>query len=223
MSKREKLKAISFSLHESLCCAHPLNYANFQSGGNDTIQFQPRLREQSPVLPFCAFATTDDQHHQIEPLPKTRLVSGRDHRLNHQYFTFRNHRPPAVAQDSHRLVVFPIMYNVPHYIGIAANRDRRKEIPSNDLTAIGAIAEIFASGLRVPYDVSVLGFDNTRLAPHTVPALTTMAQPREQIAELAVDNALRLVNDEEFQFKAHLQCELIVRDSTVEPCYGDSQ
>jgi len=45
-------------------------------------------------------------------------------------------------------------------------------------------------GRRVPEDVSVLGFDNTRTARHVNPALSTIAQPLEKMGELAVERLL---------------------------------
>ena len=58
-------------------------------------------------------------------------------------------------------------------------------IASNDLTAIGAIGAMRERGLRVPEDISVVGFDDIELSGHTQPALTTVHLPRVQIAEMA--------------------------------------
>jgi DNA-binding LacI/PurR family transcriptional regulator len=60
---------------------------------------------------------------------------------------------------------------------------------SNDLMAIGAIREAGSHGLRVPGDLSVVGFDGTEIAAWLDPALTTIAMPLEEIAAAAV-NAL---------------------------------
>ena len=90
----------------------------------------------------------------------------------------------------------------------------------NDVTAIGTLAELFAAGLKVPQNVSVLGFDDISLAPHTVPALTTLAQPRERMAKLVVDNALSLLAGEPPKHSSSLLCELIIRDSTAPPGTG---
>jgi LacI family transcriptional regulator len=45
-------------------------------------------------------------------------------------------------------------------------------------------------GRRVPDDISVLGFDNTRTSQHVFPALSTIAQPLERMGELAVERLL---------------------------------
>ncbi len=60
----------------------------------------------------------------------------------------------------------------------------------SDVMAIGAIRAFTESGRRVPDDISVLGFDGTELARYYNPALTTIKQPRE---ELARDSVLLMV------------------------------
>jgi len=63
-------------------------------------------------------------------------------------------------------------------------------ICSSDLMAIGAVQEATALGLRVPDDLSVVGFDGIDAASWTQPPLTTVEQPIEEIARTAV-SALR--------------------------------
>ncbi len=65
-------------------------------------------------------------------------------------------------------------------------------ICSNDLMAIGAVQEAAALGLRVPDDLSVVGFDGIDAASWTQPKLTTVEQPIDDIAETAI-SALRLL------------------------------
>ena len=56
---------------------------------------------------------------------------------------------------------------------------------SNDLTAIGAMGAIHERGLRIPEDISVLGYDDIQLSAFTQPALTTIRLPRDEIARIA--------------------------------------
>ena len=56
---------------------------------------------------------------------------------------------------------------------------------SNDLTAIGAMGAIAEAGLRVPQDISVVGFDDIHLSAFTIPPLTTVKLPRAEIANAA--------------------------------------
>jgi DNA-binding LacI/PurR family transcriptional regulator len=63
-------------------------------------------------------------------------------------------------------------------------------ICSSDLMAIGAVQEAFALGLRVPEDLSVVGFEGIEAASWTQPPLTTIEQPIDEIARTAIE-ALR--------------------------------
>jgi DNA-binding LacI/PurR family transcriptional regulator len=56
---------------------------------------------------------------------------------------------------------------------------------SNDMTAIGAMGAIFEQGLKVPRDISLIGFDDIAMSAFTQPALTTVRLPRAEIAKLA--------------------------------------
>lgn len=89
----------------------------------------------------------------------------------------------------------------------------------NDFTAIGAINAIKESGLSIPKDISIVGFDDIPTAIHTSPALTTVRQPTRRQGSLAAEFLLRRIESEigiEREEKI-LECELIVRDSTANP------
>ena len=58
-------------------------------------------------------------------------------------------------------------------------------LASNDLSAIGAMNAIFESGLKVPDDVSVIGFDDIDLSTYIQPPLTTIGVSRTEIARTA--------------------------------------
>jgi DNA-binding LacI/PurR family transcriptional regulator len=63
-------------------------------------------------------------------------------------------------------------------------------LASNDMTAIGAMGAIAECGLRVPDDISVIGFDDIQLSAFTMPPLTTVRLPRVEIAEKAFHSLL---------------------------------
>jgi LacI family transcriptional regulator len=56
----------------------------------------------------------------------------------------------------------------------------------NDLMAIGALHAAVQLGLRVPDDVAVVGFDDIELASYTIPPLTTVCQPKQEIGHTAI-------------------------------------
>lgn len=62
---------------------------------------------------------------------------------------------------------------------------------SNDLTAIGAMGAIHESGLQIPGDISVIGFDDIELSAYTLPALTTLHVPRRELAATAFRSLFR--------------------------------
>ncbi len=66
-------------------------------------------------------------------------------------------------------------------------------ICSNDLMAIGALLEATALGLRVPDDLSIVGFDGIEAASWTQPSLTTVAQPIDEIAVTAISALRKLI------------------------------
>jgi LacI family transcriptional regulator len=66
-------------------------------------------------------------------------------------------------------------------------------IAFNDVTAIGAIRAFREAGLRVPEDVSVIGFDDIESAGYLTPSLTTLRQPLQQMGELAAGHLMDMI------------------------------
>ncbi len=87
----------------------------------------------------------------------------------------------------------------------------------NDMMAIGAIRAINKFGLRVPEDISIIGFDNIPIAEAIMPALTTIAQPIQLIAQKAMELLFSRMRGDtsDFPQKITLVPELIKRDSCV--------
>ena len=65
---------------------------------------------------------------------------------------------------------------------------------SNDVTAIGVLHEAYRAGLRVPDDLSVIGFDNIHLTQMTIPPLTTIQMSCFELAKAAVMALLSLIH-----------------------------
>ena len=86
----------------------------------------------------------------------------------------------------------------------------------NDLMAIGAMRAIRSASLRVPEDVSLVGFDDIFIASAVTPALTTIAQPISDIAGKAAELLLERARNPERERSATriiFQPQLIIRDS----------
>ena len=88
----------------------------------------------------------------------------------------------------------------------------------NDQLAIGAMHTALARGLRLPADLSIVGFDDTAEAGLVTPALTTVRQPLAEMGRMAVSLLVRLLDDEPIEaLHVELATQLVVRDSTVAP------
>jgi len=86
---------------------------------------------------------------------------------------------------------------------------------ANDAMAFGANTALRERGLRVPDDISVVGYDDVPEAAHFVPALTTVRQDFQLIGRLVVDYILEMVNDPKTPIHQRvLQPELVIREST---------
>ena len=90
----------------------------------------------------------------------------------------------------------------------------------NDMYAIGACAAARTAGIRVPEDISVVGFDDMVLAPLFNPPLTTVRQPLQDMARYAIDvvEGLRSRVEGEGQAVSVVMApRLVVRESTAPP------
>jgi LacI family transcriptional regulator len=93
----------------------------------------------------------------------------------------------------------------------------------NDNLAIGAIQAARARGLRVPEDLSVVGFDDVEHATIVTPALTTVRQPLAEMGRTAVSLLMRLLERQRFEtLHVELGTRLVVRESTAPPRAVDS-
>jgi LacI family repressor for deo operon, udp, cdd, tsx, nupC, and nupG len=86
---------------------------------------------------------------------------------------------------------------------------------SNDEMAIGAMRALSSAGLRIPEDVSVIGFDDIRFSRYTTPPLTTLSQPKNALGREAMTMLIEILNDPTVPpRKRVLSAELVVRGST---------
>ncbi len=95
----------------------------------------------------------------------------------------------------------------------------------NDMTAIGLIHAAHRAGLAVPGDLAVVGFDDIPFASYFYPPLTTIAQPKIEMGQLAMKMALSLIaiGGENGGSNIVVQGRLIVRASTVGACRKEHQ
>jgi LacI family transcriptional regulator len=89
---------------------------------------------------------------------------------------------------------------------------------ANDLSAIAAVEVALELGLRVPEDLSVIGFDNVPEAALATPQLTTVEQPIHDMGRRAINLLIKLIQDEPVE-TSHitLPTRLVIRQSTAPP------
>lgn len=89
---------------------------------------------------------------------------------------------------------------------------------ANDMTAFGVIDAVHSRQLRVPEDVSVLGFDDIPHSRFVRPSLTTVRQPLEQMGRVGTQFLLDLLKNPGGQYRnIELPTELVIRDSCAPP------
>ena len=105
------------------------------------------------------------------------------------------------------------------YPGVASLLSRRRDFTAllcfNDISAIGAIRAIHDAGLRVPTDISVMGFDDIPAAEFYTPSLTTIRQPLRHMGSVAAEQLLKRIGGGKSPETTHIEPELIVRESTA--------
>lgn len=86
----------------------------------------------------------------------------------------------------------------------------------NDIAAIGAIRALRDVGLRVPEDMSVIGFDDIKAAAFNTPSLTTVRQPLSEMGLIAAKYALdRIAGKVKFRERISVRPQLVIRESTT--------
>jgi LacI family transcriptional regulator len=85
----------------------------------------------------------------------------------------------------------------------------------NDLTAVGVMKGLTSAGLRIPQDISVTGFDRTRLAEYSNPSITTVDIHRDLLGQMAADALHELCRSTNPQGREYeISAELVVGNSS---------
>jgi LacI family transcriptional regulator len=158
--------------------------------------------------PLCRYVERERQSAYVDTLKKYNLAI--DDRLMAQgrYYYLEN---GGAAGDGRHLADQILALDMPPTAIFA----------SCDLTAVGVLQSIYAHGLKVPTDISVVGFDDT-YAAYLAPPLTTVKLPMQELGRVAAQIAIEQIENDEPDLWASrtekLQTELVVRDSTGPVC-----
>jgi LacI family transcriptional regulator len=100
---------------------------------------------------------------------------------------------------------------------LACDRRPTAVVCSNDMTALGVMHRIYAVGLRVPQDFSVIGFDDILMARVMIPPLTSIQMSRLELARAAVTALHASVEGTAIKREYPITTRLVVRESTGFP------
>ncbi|HEX3787766.1 MAG TPA: LacI family DNA-binding transcriptional regulator [Pseudonocardiaceae bacterium] len=129
-----------------------------------------------------------------------------------------------IAADA-ELIVPGDFYHESGYFGanvlLDLNRPPTALFAASDQMALGALEALRQRGIRVPEDISVVGFDDLPEVRWCPPPLTTVRQPLTEMGRLAARTVLRQLQGEETEtLRVELSTELVVRSSTAPPGQG---
>jgi len=87
---------------------------------------------------------------------------------------------------------------------------------SNDEMAVGAMKAIFEAGLNVPVDISIMGFDGSKLGDYLTPSLTTVRRPIIEVSRKGAEKLLNIIENKSSDGeKIYINTELVERDSVA--------
>ena len=89
-------------------------------------------------------------------------------------------------------------------------------VASNDDMAIGAIKQLHDAGIRIPDQVSVMGFDDIALAPYIVPSLSSVRIPVTEMIKETINRLIFMLDGGEFKYQQTFAGELHSRDSIID-------
>ncbi|SFL53702.1 LacI family DNA-binding transcriptional regulator [Halanaerobium salsuginis] len=94
------------------------------------------------------------------------------------------------------------------------NKNITAVFAASDEMGVGAIKAIKKAGLKVPHDISVIGFDNNIISLASEPELTTISQPEEKLGQQAMEMLYKVIKEQPLTaHKIYLPCQLIKRNS----------
>ena len=129
----------------------------------------------------------------------------------------------SAQRATQQLIVIQGDFSIASGLAGAAELMARKDPPTaifcfNDEMAIGVLNHARTNGLRVPTDLSVIGFDDIRFSKYLVPALTTVSQPMLEIGQETVRLMLEILRSTQRRPKSvTLPHKLMIRESTAKP------
>jgi LacI family transcriptional regulator len=99
---------------------------------------------------------------------------------------------------------------------LSAGKPPTAVVVANDMMALGVLQECRAAGLRIPHDISIVGFDDIAFASLSDPPLTTVCLPRAELGRKAVEALfVSIEHPEQHGVEFHIRTHLVERGSTT--------
>jgi len=198
------------------------------------------VRRKLPFINFNIFAP-DSPHHSVGPNFRLAAEHVANHliELGHRHIGALDFYPDINDRAAHRrlgiqdaLTAHGLEFDPKNFVecdfgyddGRLGFRSLLQSSPNitaticgNDVLAIGALFEARDSGISVPKDMSITGFDNLDLASHVSPKLTTIHLRNREMGTRAAESILRLIEGQPSPKAIQIEANLILRDSTCRP------
>lgn len=155
-----------------------------------------------------ALGTLTGDHGGSAPLPVSRTVTIQPSRMRHLV------RPTVRQLPADE----PSLVGGRRAFGEWAKEPTDAVICFNDMVAVGFIQQAESTGIRVPADVAVVGFDNTEISVLVSPSLTTVAAPLRSVGRVGTANLIAIIKGMKAPLMAkprELPTRLIVRESSL--------
>jgi GntR family transcriptional regulator of arabinose operon len=138
--------------------------------------------------------------------------------MEHRYLGYRQALSERGVAFDERLIChvegYPVIDLTPLQKYLSGPNRPTAVVAANDQIAIGLYRAASSLSLKVPQDLSVIGYDNLDVTAHLEPPLTTISQPFSSIGQVAADLLLRRIKGERGYFEQiTLRPELVVRES----------
>lgn len=137
----------------------------------------------------------------------------------HEGYVKAMHASDFAYNSAHTVPLHPTVEGA--YQDMAAYLATGPDLPTaflsdNDLIAFGAMKALKEAGIRIPQDVSLLGFDDMPFCTITEPSLSTISVNKEILGNFAVENLIRsITSKKQYHAKTMLGVELVARDSVL--------
>lgn len=172
------------------------------------------LDEGVPVV--CAFAADDERLGILDTNDETGMAAIVEHlaQFGHRRVAYAGQGFDEAGADLRRLA-FAIAAEAAGIAEVGLEDDPTAIVAHNDTVAIEQLDLLHRSGLRVPEDVSVTGYDDIALAAHGLIRLTTVGTDAELAGEVAAEQLIAAVREHRHVGHRHVQpARLVVRGTT---------